>query len=64
MGAVTRLHNKNEYSGTGVGLSIVKKVLLSHKGYIRAQGKPGEGSAFQIYLPTTLTERPHNQLVI
>jgi len=47
----TRLHNRNEYSGTGVGLSIAKKVIENHNGTIRAQSLIGEGSTFYILLP-------------
>lgn len=46
-----RLHNKNEYAGTGIGLSICKKIVLAHKGYIAATGEPGVGSTFLIYFP-------------
>lgn len=46
-----RLHNKNEYSGIGIGLAICQKIVLNHKGFIKAQGKPGEGATFQIYIP-------------
>ena len=46
-----RLHNKNDYDGTGVGLSIVKKVIENHKGMIRVHSSPGEGASFCVYLP-------------
>lgn len=46
-----RLHSKNEFPGTGVGLAICKKIVENHKGYIFAEGKINEGAAFYIYLP-------------
>ena len=46
-----RLHSKNEYSGTGIGLSICKKIVEKHNGYIHAVSKKGEGATFIIYLP-------------
>ena len=46
-----RLHGKMEYSGTGIGLSICKKIVENHNGYIRATGEPGLGATFYIYLP-------------
>ena len=46
-----RLHNGNEYTGTGIGLSICKKIVLNHQGFIFASGKPGIGSIFNIYFP-------------
>ncbi|GAA4766898.1 MULTISPECIES: ATP-binding protein [Flavobacterium] len=47
----TRLHNKDEYAGTGIGLAICKKIIENHKGYIFAQGEINKGSSFTIYLP-------------
>jgi signal transduction histidine kinase len=46
-----RLHLKNEYSGTGVGLSIVRKVAENHDGYITAKSEKGLGAQFKVYLP-------------
>ncbi len=46
-----RLHNRNEYQGTGIGLAIVQKVVENHQGYIRAEGQPGEGATFTVLLP-------------
>jgi signal transduction histidine kinase len=46
-----RLHEKNEYPGTGIGLAICKKIVENHNGYISAIGKPDEGAIFTIYLP-------------
>ena len=46
-----RLHHKNKYSGTGIGLAIVKKIVLNHKGFITAEGTPGVGAVFTIYFP-------------
>ncbi|MEO6069208.1 MAG: PAS domain S-box protein [Chitinophagaceae bacterium] len=46
-----RLHGKAEYSGTGVGLSIARKVVHNHNGQIWAQSRPGEGAAFKVLLP-------------
>jgi len=46
-----RLHGRNDYPGTGIGLAIIKKIIENHKGAIRAKGKSGEGATFDIYIP-------------
>ena len=46
-----RLHGRNEYSGTGIGLAIVKKIVDNHEGFIRATGNLNEGATFDIYIP-------------
>jgi hypothetical protein len=46
-----RLHGRAEYAGSGVGLSIARKVAENHHGYILAEGVPGEGATFKVYLP-------------
>ncbi|MGO9585983.1 MAG: PAS domain-containing protein [Limisphaerales bacterium] len=48
-----RLHTRNEYEGTGMGLAIVKKIALYHGGDITAKSKPGEGSTFILTVPVT-----------
>lgn len=46
-----RLLNDPKYVGTGIGLSICKKIAENHNGYIIAEGEPGVGATFTVYLP-------------
>jgi signal transduction histidine kinase len=46
-----QLHGKSEYEGSGLGLSICKKIVQQHNGILSVSSKPGEGSTFIIILP-------------
>ncbi|MBR9988661.1 MAG: PAS domain-containing protein [Gemmatimonadetes bacterium] len=46
-----RLHGRDEYEGSGVGLSICRRVVELHGGSITADGEPGIGATFTIRLP-------------
>ncbi len=48
-----RLHGKYEYEGTGIGLSIAKKIADNHGGHITVFSKENEGAKFDIILPIT-----------
>lgn len=46
-----RLHNKEAYTGTGIGLAIVKRIIENHEGVILATGQLNKGATFDIYIP-------------
>lgn len=50
----TRLHTQQEYSGSGIGLALCKKIMQTLGGTIIAEGKLGQGSSFTIYFPCEL----------
>jgi len=46
-----RLHSREEYKGTGMGLAICKRIIENHNGLITASGKLNKGVQFDIYVP-------------
>ena len=46
-----RLHGRDEYAGTGIGLALCYKIMLNHNGFITARSAPGNGATFEIYFP-------------
>jgi signal transduction histidine kinase len=51
-----RLHSRNEYEGTGIGLATVRKIVERHSGTISADGQPGVGSSFTITFSQNILE--------
>ena len=50
-----RLHGKKDYEGTGIGLSITRKIIEKNKGVIFAESSPSNGATFHIILPFVST---------
>ena len=48
-----RLHGREAYEGTGIGLAVCRKIAEMHHGLIHAEGRPGEGAIFTITLPVS-----------
>ncbi|HEX8270633.1 MAG TPA: ATP-binding protein [Flavobacterium sp.] len=48
-----RLHSRSAFSGTGIGLAIVKKIVDNHNGLVSADGHENTGAEFNIFIPVT-----------
>ena len=55
-----RLHGRDRYEGSGIGLSICRRIVERHGGTITARSMPGHGSTFMVRLP--LRQRPEKNL--
>jgi signal transduction histidine kinase len=52
-----RLHGRQEYEGTGMGLAVCRRIVERHGGEITARSQPGKGTTFLVTLPTKQKER-------
>lgn len=52
-GVFQRLHGRNEYEGSGIGLSICRKIIMRHGGHITAKSNSGQGARFIFTVPDT-----------
>ena len=54
-GLFQRLNSKHVYNGTGIGLSICKRIVENHGGIIMARGERDKGTTIQFYIPHSPT---------
>ncbi len=59
-GVFERLHGRQEYEGSGIGLSVCRRIVERHGGTIMAKSAPGEGATFTIDLPINQDQGGNN----
>jgi light-regulated signal transduction histidine kinase (bacteriophytochrome) len=60
-GVFERLHGRQEYEGSGIGLSVCRRIVERHGGNIMAKSAPGEGATFTIELPINQDQGGNNE---
>jgi len=45
-----RLHNRSEYPGSGIGLSLCRRIMANHSGHLHVESSPGKGTTFHIII--------------
>jgi len=55
--AFFRLHSKDKYRGSGLGLTLSRKIMENHHGFIKAESKEDEGTTIHIYLPDIVAKK-------
>ncbi len=60
-GIFQRLHPRDVYEGTGIGLAICRRIVEYHGGQISAQGTPGKGSTFEVLLPVAQAKKKRDE---
>jgi signal transduction histidine kinase len=58
-----RLHTRQEYEGTGIGLAIVKKIVEKHNGFLTAKSQVGIGTTFIMVLPIRQTIQKKSEIL-
>lgn len=58
-----RLHGKQDYEGTGIGLALCKRIVENHHGFIRATSELKKGATFSVYLPTIAARLPDSNFL-
>jgi signal transduction histidine kinase len=56
-----RLHTREEYAGSGIGLAICRRIVEAHGGTIQVDSQLGDGSTFRVTLPRTVPRRTHGE---